>query len=148
MLFDKLQEDLRQAQLNREVVKVATLRLLLSELKYAQIEKNRDLQEEEIISITSREVKKRKESISAFKQGNREDLVSKEEAEIKVLKLYLPEQLSDEELIKIVEDAISETGATNITQMGQVIGKVMGKVIGKAEGARVSSLVKERLQNG
>ncbi len=144
-MLDKILEDLKQAQLNREELKTSTLRLLISEIKYAKIQKGQDLTDEDIVSVVQREAKKRKEASEGFRKGDREEQAKKEEAELEVLMKYLPEQLSDEELIKIVEEAIAQTGASSIQDMGKVIGMVMGKVAGKAEGARVSAIVKTKL---
>lgn len=145
---DQLREDLKQAQLNRDEVKVATLRLLLSELAYAKVAKKAEvLSDEDVISVIQKAIKQRKESIESYKNGARDDLASKEQAELDILQTYLPEQLSDQELTKIVDEAINNTGASQMSDMGKVIGLVMGKVAGKAEGARVSVLVKEKLQS-
>ncbi len=144
----KLREDLKQAQLNRDELKVSTLRLLISELTYAKVAKKaEELSDEEVISVIQKAVKQRKESIDSFKKGGREDLASKEEDELKVLETYLPEQISDEELTKVIGEAITNTGASSMQDMGKVIGMVMGQVGQKVEGARVSSLVKERLSS-
>lgn len=143
---DKLREDLKQAQLSRDEVKVATLRLLISELTYAKVAKTADsLSDEDIISVIQKEAKKRKESIESFNKGNRADLASKEEAELAILQTYLPEQISDEELTKVIEEVITNTGAKTPADMGKVIGTVMGKVGQRVEGARVSQLVKDKL---
>lgn len=147
MLLEKIQEDLKQAQLSREEIKVSTLRLLISEIKNASINKGGELSDEDIISTIQREVKKRNESITAFRIGAREDLASKEESEIAILKPYLPEAMSDEELVKIIDESIKSTGATTISDMGKVMGVVMGKTKGRADGNTVSSMVKERLDN-
>lgn len=147
-MVDKIQDDLKQAQLARDELKTSTLRLLLSEIKNAQIAKGssgEELSDQEIISIIQREVKKRKEAILAFRNGGREDQAQKEEAESGILAGYLPSQLSNEELTKIVESTINELGATSIQDMGKVIGAVMGKVKGQTDGGIVSILVKERL---
>lgn len=145
MLLDKLQQDLKQAQLARDEVKVSTLRLLLSEIKNAEIAKGGKLLDEDIISVVQKEVKKRKEASLAFRQGGREEQAQKEEAESKVLETYLPLQLSDEALTKIVEESIKELGANSLADIGKVIGAVMSKVKGQAGGGTVSALVKERL---
>ncbi len=145
MLQAKLPEDLKQAQLARDEVKVSTLRLLLSEIKNAEIAKGGALLDEDIISVVQKEIKKRKEASLAFRQGGREEQAQKEEAESKVLEGYLPTQLSDEALTKIVEDTINELGATTMADMGKVIGLVMNKVKGQADGGSVSQLVKDRL---
>lgn len=145
MLIDQIQTDLKNAQLARDELKVSTLRLLLSEVKNAEIAQGQQLSDDDIISVVSKEVKKRKEAALSFRNGGREDSAQKEEAEAKVLESYLPEQLTTEELTKIVSEAITETGASGVTDMGQVIGIVMGKVKGRADGGTVSGMVKERL---
>ncbi len=145
MLLDQLQADLKNAQLAREEVKVSTLRLLLSEIKNGEISKGANLSDEDIISVIQREVKKRKEAAAGFRSGGREESAVKEESESKTLEAYLPEQLSNEELTKLVEESITELGASSPADMGKVIGAVMGKVKGKAAGGAVSSLVKEKL---
>ena len=145
---DQIQEDLKQAQLGRDEVKVSTLRLLLSEIKNAEIAKGDELSDADIVATIQKEVKKRKEAAEGFRKGNREDQASAEEAELKILEAYLPAQLSNEELTEIVDQAITEIGATQISDMGRVISLVMSKAAGKVDGGRVSSLVKEKLSNG
>lgn len=147
MLIDQIQSDLKSAQLLRDEIKVSTLRLLLSEIKNSEIAKGATLSDEDIISVITREVKKRKEAASIFKQGGREEMAIKEEQEAEVLAAYLPEQISDEDLTKIIDDTITETDANSLQDMGKVIGIVMGKVKGQADGGRVSTLVKEKLDN-
>lgn len=145
MLIDKILKDLKQSQLNKDEIKTSTLRLLLSEVKNAQIAKGGDLTDEEIIVIAQKEVKKRKEAAVGFRQGGRETGAQKEEAELKILEGYLPAALSNEELTKLVQDTINESGAKTIADMGRVMGVVMGKVKGQADGGVVSALVKEKL---
>ena len=149
MIQDQLQNDLKNAQLARDEIKVSTLRLLLSEIKNAQIQKGETLLgDSEIISIIQREVKKRKEAAAGFRLGMREEAALKEEAESKILEAYLPAQLSNEELTKIVVESITEVGASSIQDMGKVIGKVMQRVAGRSDGGTVSAIVKEKLSNG
>lgn len=143
--MDEIKKDLKQAQMDRDEIKVSTLRLLLSEIHNSQIQKGEDLTEEEIIQVIQREVKKRKEAIAGFRSGGREDQAQKEEKEAQVLKSYLPAQVSNEELTKLIEDAINNIGAKNLSEMGKVMAEVMGKVKGQADGGRVSQLVKEKL---
>lgn len=154
MLLVNIQNDLKVAQLARDGVKVSTLRLLLSEIKNAQIAGGGELGEKDILSIIQREVKKRKEAAEGFRKGDREDSALMEEAELAVLQGYLPQQLSNEELTKIIEDTITELevkglitelGVTSTADMGKVIGAVMSKVAGRADGASVSALVKQKL---
>ncbi|MDP3758873.1 MAG: GatB/YqeY domain-containing protein [Candidatus Daviesbacteria bacterium] len=147
-MLDRIQNDLRKAQLNRDEVKVSTLRLLLSEVKNGEISKRELLSDNDVISIIQREVKKRKEAAEGFRSGDREESAVKEELEAKVLTSYLPAQMSSEELTKLVEETIQEVGVSSVADMGKVIGAVMGKVKGQADGGQVSSIVKERLSNG
>lgn len=148
MLIDTLQSDLKKAQLDKDENRVSTLRLLLSELKYAEIKKRESeqasLSDEEVISVIQREIKKRKEAALGFRQGNREESAGKEELEADILVKYLPEQLSDEKLMEIIDVAVKDTAAAGISDMGKVIGQVLGKVGGSADGARVSNLLKQK----
>ncbi len=144
-MVDKIQVDLKQAQFSRDEVKVSTLRLLLSEIKNAEIAKGESLGDPDIVSIVQKEVKKRKEAAIGFRFGGREEQAKKEEAESLILEGYLPAQLQLEELTKIVESSITELGANSIQDMGKVIGAVMAKVKGQADGGVVSALVKEKL---
>lgn len=153
-MVDQIQANLKQAQLDRDEIKVSTLRMLISEINNAKIAKGVDLTDQEIISVVQREAKKRKESIEAFRSGGREQSALKEEAELKILESYLPAQMSDEELTILIEEAITEleakglineVGAKSMADMGRVIGIVMGKVAGQADGARVSGLVKSKI---
>ncbi len=149
MLSDKIQEDLKQAMLAKDEMKVSTLRLLSSALTYVKVEKmlksEENLPDEEVITVVQKEVKKRKEAAAGFRQGEREEQALKEEAEAKILESYLPAQISDEELTKIVEDSINELGAKTVQDMGRVIGAVKAKVGQGADGGRISNIVKERL---
>ena len=144
-MLNKILEDLKQAQLSKDEAKTSTLRMLISELNYAKIQKGEELSEEDIIVVVQKEVKKRKEAAEGFRKGAREEQAIKEEAEAKILMQYLPAQLSNEELTKIVEETITETGANSLADMGKVIGIVMGKIKGQATGGQVSLLVKEKL---
>ena len=145
MLLDQIQSNLKNAQLARDEVKVSTLRLLLSEIKNAEIAKGGELQDSDIVSVVQKEVKKRTEATTAFRSGGREEQAQKEELEAKVLEEYLPQQLSTEELTRIAEETINEVGAKSISDMGKVIGAVMNKVKGQADGGSVSALVKQKL---
>lgn len=144
-MVDKIQSDLKEAQLAKNEIKVSTLRLLLSEIKNAEIAKGNPLSNEDIVSVVQKEVKKRKEAAIGFRSGGREEAARKEEAESLILEGYLPAQLSNEELTKIVETTITDLGATSISEMGKVIGAVMGKVKGRTDGGSVSSIVKDKL---
>lgn len=145
MLIDQIQNDLKQAQLNRGEVKVSTLRLLISEVKNTQIAKGGELSDVDVVSVVQKEAKKRRESIESFKKGGREELAQKEEGELKILQAYLPSQIANEELGKIVEESVNETGASSLQDMGKVMSAVMSKVSGRADGGTVSAMVKEKL---
>jgi uncharacterized protein YqeY len=144
-LFDKIGQDLTVAQKKRDTIRVSTLRMLKSDLKYKQIEKNSALSEEEELSVLSSSVKKHKDSIEHFKQAQRNDLVAQEEAELKIILEYLPKQLSEEELTNLVEQAIQEAGAVSKADLGKVMKILMPKVRGRSDGKLVSSLVTAKL---
>lgn len=153
-MLDQILSDLKKAQLERDIVRVSTLRLLIAELNNAKIDKGHELSDDEILAVTAREVKKRKEAAAGFRSGDREDSAKEEEAEAEILNVYLPTQLSDEELTNIVEDTISEASqlklvkeAPSLQDMGTIIKLVMEKVAGKADGGRVSGFVKEKLSS-
>ena|SRR3990170_907980 len=142
---DTLRLDLNQALKRKDEPKVSTLRLFLSALNYKKIEVQRELTDQDILSVIQKEVKKRKESIEQFGLGKREDLVAKEKKELEILQTYLPQQLTDEALNALIDQAVQETNATTLAQMGVVMKHVMAKAKGQADGKLVSELVKKRL---
>ena len=146
-LFAKIQLDLVESLKQKEEVKTSTLRLVISEVNNAKIKKGKDLEDEEILEVIKKEAKKRQESIAAFKQGERADLAEKEEKELAILKTYLPEPISDEELLKIVDSQISEVGARDMKDLGKVMSAVLSKVKGRAEGSAVAIIVKSKLSS-
>ncbi len=125
-------------------VELSALRFVMSQIKYEEIDKQEELTDEEVIFLMQKEVKKRKEAIEMFKKGNRDDLVKDEEAQMIVIQRFLPQQLTEEELRKIIDEVINSAGEER--NMGKIIGLVMNKVKGKADGATVSSLVKQKFQ--
>lgn len=129
----------------RDAVRLSTLRMLSSALNYEFIAKQHKLTEEEELAVVRREAKMRKDAIEAYTKANATDRVEKETQELKILEEYLPTQMTDEQLEKLVTEAIDQTGAKNISDMGKVIGQVMGKAAGRADGARVSALIKSKL---
>ncbi|HLA03787.1 MAG TPA: GatB/YqeY domain-containing protein [Patescibacteria group bacterium] len=146
-LFTKIQQDLTDSLKQKNEIKTSTLRLVISEIGNSRIEKRADLTDEDIIQVISKEAKKRQESIAAFKQGERADLAEKEEKELLILKTYLPEPISDEELLKIVDSQIAEIGAKDIKDLGKVMSAVLSKVKGRADGGAVSAIVKSKLSS-
>ena len=145
MLREKIATDMRDAMKAREQARVATLRMLMAAVKNTEVEKLHELSDDEVLEVVAREAKRRKESIDAFEKGDRSDLVEKETAELNVLEAYLPAKLSDEELAGLVDQAITETGATTPKQMGEVMKALMPEIRGRADGAQVSALVKSKL---
>jgi uncharacterized protein YqeY len=145
MLRDRIADDMRAAMKAREQTRVSTLRMLMAAMKNTQVEKGHELDDDEVVDVIAREAKRRRESMDAFEKGGRAELVEKESAELAVLQTYLPERLSDDELGKLVDEAIAETGATSAKEMGQVMKAVMPKVKGRADGNAVSAVVRARL---
>jgi uncharacterized protein len=145
MLTEQITNDLRAAMKAREQVKVATLRMVQTSIKNAEVDKRHALSDEETLEVLAKEAKRRRESITAYEDANRPDLAEKEAAELAVLEAYLPEAMSDEELGKLVDEAIAESGATDAKQMGAVMKVLMPKVKGRADGNAVSAMVKQKL---
>ena len=145
MLKDRIESDLTNALKNKDAAKVSTLRFLKSAMQNLAIEKRKDLEDSDIISVIKKQVKQRKDSIEGFRQGNRMDLVRKEELEHEILTSYLPEEISREDIILIVREAIVELSAGSLKDMGSVIKLVMAKAKGQADGSMVSAIVKEEL---
>lgn len=144
-LESKIREDLKEALKRHEDARISTLRLLLSEIHNTQIAKQRTLDDEAVVEVIGKEVKRRRESIEGFTQGKRDDLVAKEEQGLGVLLEYLPRQLSREELANAAREAIDEVGAQGMKDKGKVMSRLMPRVKGQAEGAEVSEVVSELL---
>jgi uncharacterized protein YqeY len=144
-LLEGINEDLKEALKSGNSTSVSALRFLISKLNNAKIEKGSDLTDEEILSEIEKDAKKHKESIDAFEKAGRGELAAKEKAELEVLAKYLPEQMSDEELLAVVEDIVSSQEAKGPSVFGSVMSQVMAQVKGKADGGRVSAIVKQKL---
>ncbi len=145
MSLKQLQEDLNKALKNGEALKVSVLRLLLSALNYEKIDKQKELNEEEIINVIKYEAKKRRESIELYAKGKREDLVNKEKSELDILLTYLPKEMSEAEISEKVKNIIAALSPEEKQNFGQVMGKVMGELKGKADGGLIAKLVKENV---
>jgi uncharacterized protein YqeY len=144
-MFDDLNQKINEAMKARDTIRVSTLRMLSSEIHNKKIEKQDELNDEDKIQVVQREIKKRKDAIDAYKKAGADEKRKQEEEEMKILQEFLPEQLSEDDVSRLVDEVIKETSASGIKDMGKVIGIVMGKVKGKAEGSRVAALVKEKL---
>ncbi len=142
MLLEQITKDLEDATRKQDPLVLKTIRFILSEIRYEEIEKQRKLTDGEIVSSLQREVKKRNDAIELMRRGNRMELVDEELKKIEVIKKYLPAQMPSEELERIVTETIASIQHPN---MGQVIGAVMQKVKGRADGKMVSDLVRQKL---
>ena len=161
----KITEDLKKALLSQDTLRTSTLRMLLAAIVNKEKEKRykmskekpnlaqeelaeeSELEDQELLNVVVSEAKKHKESIAAFQKGNRQDLVEKETKEMEILVQYLPPQISEEEIKKLVQEAIASTGAAGAQDTGKVMAAVMPKVKGKADGSVVSRIVKEFLSS-
>ena len=143
---DQLMEDLKTAMRSRDAARTGVLRYLRSEIHNQEIEDGKDLDDSGVMAVLERQAKQRRDSIDAFRQGNRPDLVEKEESQLAVIMGYLPEQLSDDEIAEIAREVIADVGAADPSDMGRVMGAMMPRVRGKAEGRKVSQVVSALLR--
>ena len=152
-LKEKIQKELTEAIKKREELKASVLRLLTAAILNKEKEKRYKLKEEkdtpltdeEVVEVITSEVKKRKEAILEYEKGQRQELADKEKKEAEILQAYLPEQLSEDEIKKIVKEAINQTSAKDLKDMGRVMAALMPRIKGRAEGGTVSNIVKELL---
>lgn len=143
MLRDDIQKTVNKNLKAGNAMEVKVLRFILSEIKYAEINKKSDLTDEEVIKLLQKEMKKRKEAIEMFKKGGRNDLVNDEEKQLIIINSYIPEQKSSEDLEKIIDEIIASS--SDKSNVGRIIGMVMAKTKGEADGALVASMVKKKL---
>jgi uncharacterized protein len=144
-LIKRIEEDLKAARLARDEDRRDALSLVLNSLQAAQKELQRPLSDDEELQVLQRERKRRLEAAEAFRAGGREEQASDEEYELEILEEFMPAPLSEEEIEEIIDDVISEVGATSIRDLGRVMAGVMHQVSGRADGSTVSQLVKEKL---
>ena len=144
-LLAQVEDELKAARLARDEDRRDALSLILSALRDAQKELQRPLSEEEELQVLQRERKRRLEAADAYRAGGREDRADDEEYEVEILEEFMPEPLSEDELEEIIDDVISEVGATSLRDLGRVMAGVMHQVSGRADGSTVSQLVKEKL---
>jgi uncharacterized protein YqeY len=146
MVLEKIESDLKEAMKQRDELKVSTLRFLKSAILYICIEKKKDkLEDREVFEVLNKQIKMRKDAIEGFKKGNRDDLVQKEMKELDMLKQYLPEPLSDEEVVKIVQEEIEALEVKDKSAFGRIMQAVLKRASGRADAQKVSEVVKERL---
>ncbi|HEY8362647.1 MAG TPA: GatB/YqeY domain-containing protein [Tissierellaceae bacterium] len=144
-LKDRLMEDLKNSMKSKDKVRKDTITMIRAAIKQKEVDERRELSDDDILDIIAKQLKEKKMAIEEFRKGQREDLVELTEQEMNILLEYLPEQLSEEELEKIVREAINEVNATSIKDMGKVMKVVMPKVKGRADGNMVNQIVKKIL---
>lgn len=144
-LKERLQEDWKNAMKSREKFRASTISMAKAAILQVEKTDNRTLEDEEIIGILSREVKQRKDALVEFEKGNRQDLVEETKSEIEILLEYLPKQLTEDEIVEIVQQVILDTGASTAKDMSKVMSNAMAKLKGRADGKLISSIVKRKL---
>lgn len=144
-LDERLVEEMKQAMKSNDKVRLSTIRMIRSALKNKEIELRKKLEDEDIVKVIQVMVRKGEESVEQFQAGGRMDLVEKEKSEIEILKSFLPQPLSQEEILKIIDQSIQETQASSPKDIGKVMKSVIPKIGGKADGKLINQLVKERL---
>lgn len=144
---NKILEDLKLAMKAQDKEKLAVIRMIKGAIQMEELNKKHELTDDEVIAIISKQIKSRKEAIVEFEKANREDLIEQNKKEIEILNTYMPEQLSDEEINKVIEEAFSKINPTSQSDMGKIIGSISPILKGKADMGMVSKIVKERLSN-
>lgn len=144
-LSDKITEDIKASMKAGEKERLLVLRSLMAEIKNATVNAGKDMTDEAVVSVVAKAIKQRADAYEQFTQAGREDLASKEEAEMAILKEFQPEQLSEEEITALVDEAIAATGAATKKEMGKVMGFLMPKVKGKADGSIINKIVGSKL---
>lgn len=144
-LEERLVEEMKQAMKSNDKLRLSTIRMIRSALKNKEIELRKKLEDEDVVKVIQAMVRKGEESVEQFQIGGRMDLVEKEKKEIEILKSFLPQPFSQEEILKIIDQSIQETQASSLKDIGKVMKSVMPKIGGKADGKLINQLVKERL---
>jgi uncharacterized protein len=145
---DKIQGQIADAMRSKDQLRLDVLRMMKSAVKLKEVDKMKALEEGEVLAVLNTLVKQRKDSIEQFRKGGREELAQKEEAEIKIIEEYLPAAASEDDIRQAIADAVQETGAASMKDMGKVMKAALARLAGKsADGARVSQLVKEKLSS-
>ena len=142
-LKEQIKSDIKDAMRAKDVTKRDTLRNLSAAIKQIEVDERKELNDSDVEAILTKYLKQREDALTQFKEANRDDLVAKEEAEIAIVKAYLPEPLSDEELKTLVEEVAKELGATSMKDMGKVMGAIKAKAGSRADGSKVNKFFKE-----
>ena len=144
---DRILEDLKQAMKSQDKNTLSVIRMVKGAMQLEEINLKRDLNDDEVITVIGKQIKTRKESIAEFVKGNRQDLIDQTNSEIEILSKYMPEQLTEEEIIKEVEAAFNELKPSAMSDMGKVMGYLTNKLKGKADMSFVSKTIKDKLSN-
>lgn len=144
-VVQQLDQDMKAAMKQKDKETLSTIRMVRAAIKKVEIDNRGELSDDQALQVVMKEVKQRRDSLAEYEKAGREDLAAKEKREIEILSAYLPQQLSEEELREIVQQAIADTGATSKKEMGKVMGAVLPKVKGRADGKQVNQLVQQLL---
>ena len=142
---NQILEDLKTAMKNQDKETLAVIRMVKGAMQMEELNKKKELSDDEVIGVISKQIKTRKESITEFEKGGREDLIQKTQNEIKILEKYLPEQLTEEEAMKIIDDAFSEVKPESMKDMGKLMGIITPKVKGRYDMSEISKIIKSKL---
>ncbi len=142
----QISEDMKSAMRAKETERLGTIRLLQAAIKQREVDERIELADADVISVIEKMLKQRRDSIAAYEKANRDDLAEVEKAEVAILQVYLPKQLSEEEVKALLEKTITDTGATSMKDMGKVMGILKGQLQGRADMGKVSGQIKARLQ--
>ena len=144
-LKEKLQEDLKSSMKNKDTIRKSVITLVRAAIKQYEVDNRKELGDDGVIDIISKQLKQRKDALVEFEKAGREDLIEETKSEIQVLEEYLPQQLSEEELEQIVIETIAEVGATSMKDMGKIMSTIKPKTAGRADGRKINELVKKNL---
>lgn len=143
---NQILEDLKTAMKNQDKEKLSVIRMVKGAIQMSELNKKHELSDEEVIDVITKEIKSRKDAINEFKKGNREDLIEKNEREIAILSAYLPKQLNEEELNKIIDEVFVKINPTSSKDMGKIMKELTPQIKGKADMGMVSKIVKSKLE--
>ena len=145
MLKARITEDMKAAMKGGDKPRLAVVRLILAAIKQREVDERIELDDEQVLAVLDKMVKQRRDSIQQYSDAGREDLAAAEQAEVEIIQVYLPKALEEDEILAIIEQAIGDTGAASMKDMGKVMGKVKPQVQGRADMGAVSALVKQKL---
>ncbi len=144
-LADRIKDDMKVAMRERDKDRLGTIRLIMAAMKQQEVDSRKELTDEDVLAILNKMVKQRRDSIDQYTKAGREELAAKEQAEIETIQDYLPEQLSQEDILALVDEAITATGAETMRDMGKIMGMLKPKLQGRADMGQVSGLIKSKL---